>query len=113
MKTITIFSMCLSMLISINVFSQSLKTDTIKVWGNCGTCKKAIENSLDVKGVKKSNWNKDSKLLVITYDTLKINMDKINLLIGEAGYDTEKVKGNDKAYNNLPNCCKYDRKEQK
>jgi mercuric ion binding protein len=110
MKIIIIASMCLS-LFCFGAFSQTIKTDTIKVWGNCETCKRTIENALDVKGVKRANWNKDTKKLVISYDTVKVSMDKIQHLIAAAGYDTEKVKGDDKAYNNLPNCCKYNRKE--
>lgn len=111
MKILSILSMCLSMLIGMDVYSQKTKTDTIKVWGNCDHCKKTIESSLDVRGVKKAEWNKDTQKLVVTYDTTKVDLDKISRLVGEAGYDNEKVKGNEKAYANLPKCCQYNRKE--
>jgi mercuric ion binding protein len=72
-------------------------------------CKKTIENSLDVKGVKAANWNVDSKIIEVTYMSDKINEDKIQDLIAASGYDTEKKKADDKAYKALPECCQYTR----
>ena len=86
-------------------------TAKFKVYGNCEMCKKTIENSLDVKGVKSANWNTESKMIEITYQPDKMNEDKLHELIASSGYDTEKKKGNDKAYSNLPGCCQYDRKK--
>ena len=113
MKLISVLSICLYLYMGTNIYAQSFKTDTLKVWGNCGMCKKTIEASLDLNGVKQANWNKNTKMLVVTYDTTKFNVDKINTLIADAGYDTEKTKANDKAYAKLSNCCQYKRKDQK
>lgn len=94
-------------------FGQKADTTiTFKVWGNCGMCKKTIETALDVKGIKSADWNKDTKIITLTYNPQKITEDKIHELIAAAGYDTEKVKGDDKAYQNLPHCCHYERKQQ-
>ena len=58
--------------------AQETKTDTIKVWGNCGMCKATIEKSLKKKdGVLSKNWNKETKILVVTYDSGK-NHDSEN-----------------------------------
>jgi mercuric ion binding protein len=83
---------------------------TFKVWGNCETCKDAIENSLRVEGITTANWNVETKLISVSYDTTKINLDKIEQKIAAVGYDNVKYKGDDVAYENLPQCCKYDRK---
>ncbi|HXB41717.1 MAG TPA: heavy-metal-associated domain-containing protein [Bacteroidia bacterium] len=83
---------------------------TFKVWGNCETCKDAIENSLRIDGITTADWNMETKLIAVTYDSTKINLDKIEQKIAAAGYDNIKYKGNDAAYENLPQCCKYDRK---
>jgi periplasmic mercuric ion binding protein len=86
------------------------KTVEFKVSGNCGMCKNTIETSLkDVKGVKSSFWNKDSKVIKITYDPAQISEDQIHQKIADSGYDTEKKKGADKSYNSLHKCCQYNR----
>ena len=86
-------------------------TITFKVWGNCEMCKRTIETALEVKGVKDAAWDKDTKMISITYNPEKITEDKIHQLIAASGYDTEKTKGDDKAYQGLPHCCQYQRKQ--
>ena len=58
------------------------KTVTFKVFGNCGMCKKTIEESLkDVKGVDNANWNVDSKMMEVTFNEDKISLDEIKKII--------------------------------
>ena len=91
------------------VFSGE-KTIEFKVSGNCGMCKNTIETSLKgVDGVKSATWNKDTKVMQVTYDPAKITEDQIHQKIADSGYDTEKKKGSDKAYNSLHSCCQYKR----
>lgn len=85
-------------------------TSTFKVWGNCEMCKETIESSLKVDGIIKADWNVDSKIMTVTYDNSKITLDQIQKNIASVGYDNEKYKGDDKAYNELAGCCQYDRK---
>jgi len=89
----------------------SVKTETIKVWGNCNTCKAHIEKTAKTEGVSKASWDKDSKLLTLAYDPSKVKSDDIQKKIAAVGYDTEKFKGDDKAYAKLDACCQYDRKK--
>lgn len=90
--------------------TKKTETVTFKVWGNCGTCKKNIEKSLKVKGVKKANWNKDSKIIEVTFDSSVITIEQIHKYIASAGYDTDLVKGDDNSYKKLDQCCQYERK---
>ncbi len=92
-------------------FAQSVaKTDTFKVYGNCDMCKENIEGSLKKRdGVMKKNWSPKTKLLVVTYDTEKINLLQIKQKIAAVGYDTDEVHGDDIAYSKLHKCCQYDR----
>ena len=91
-------------------FAQDNKTDTIHVYGNCGMCKATIEGSLKKKdGVISKNWNKDTKMLAVTYDQSKINIKKIGEKVAAAGYDNEYATASDEAYNNLHSCCHYER----
>jgi copper chaperone CopZ len=85
-------------------------TDTFKVYGNCGMCKKTIEKSLkNVDGVEKANWDKETKIMVVTYDSSIIGLKEIKQKIADVGYDTDSTRATDEAYNNLHGCCQYDR----
>lgn len=110
MKSLKILFIVSSLLISASVLAQT-KTEKIKVWGNCSSCKKHIEAATKVDGVTSANWSTKTKILTITYDPLKITNDQIQKNIAAVGYDTEKYKGDDKAYDELDPCCQYDRKD--
>lgn len=98
-------------LVSTNAFGAT-KKETVKVWGNCGMCKKTIEKSLKgVKGIESASWDKTTKILSVSFDDSKITMKKIEKKVAASGYDTQNVKANDGAYNNLAECCQYDRKK--
>jgi len=89
-------------------FAQNGKvTKTIQVSGNCEMCKATIEEAVWVKGVKKARWDLKTKVLNITYDSLKISENELHKLIAAEGYDTEKLKAADSVYNKLPECCLY------
>ena len=69
------------------------KTDSFKVSGNCGMCKRTIESSMrNADGVKKAEWNADSKIMVVVYDPSHISLDSIKKKIASVGYDTDTVK---------------------
>jgi copper chaperone CopZ len=89
---------------------NGLSTSTFKVWGNCEMCKETIEGSLKVDGISKADWNTETDLMTVSYDASKISLDQIQKNIASVGYDTEKYKGDDKAYGELPGCCQYERK---
>lgn len=90
--------------------SNGVTITTFKVWGNCEMCKKTIEGSLKVEGISKADWNKESKIISVSYNANKISLEEIQKHIASVGYDNEKFKGDDKAYKELPGCCQYDRK---
>jgi mercuric ion binding protein len=85
-------------------------TSTFKVWGNCEMCQETIESSVNAEGVFKAKWDKDTKIMAISYDDKKITLDQIQKKVAAAGYDNEKYKGDDSAYKALPECCQYERK---
>lgn len=92
--------------------AQDVKTDTFKVWGNCGMCKKTIEKAANVNGVQKAEWNRETKVFTLVYNPAVTTNEKIQKAIAAAGYDTEKFTGDDKAYEKLPGCFHYDRKKK-
>lgn len=85
------------------------KTETIKVWGNCGMCQKTIEEAALKKGESKAEWDKESKIATITYDSTKTSADAVLKRIAYSGYDNVNYLAPDEAYSKLPECCQYDR----
>lgn len=89
-------------------------TDIFMVYGNCTLCEKRIESSLaHVEGVNSADWEVDTKVMTVIYDNEVISLDEIKKKVADAGHDTDKFQANEKAYNNLPGCCQYDRPEKK
>ena len=91
-------------------FGQAVKKQTLKVYGECGQCKKKIEKSAVTAGAIYANWNEKTKQLNIRYNPAVSNPIKIETAIANAGYDTQDVLASDNAYNKLEKCCQYDRK---
>lgn len=90
------------------------KTETFKVYGNCGMCEKTIEGSLNgVKGIVKADWNKETKMMEVTFNEKEVSLDQIKMKIASVGYDTEEHRATKKAYSKLPGCCQYDRPAEK
>lgn len=112
MKTLRFIMTGMLVLIAAVSFAQSDKTDTIKVYGNCGMCKKRIEKTVKVEGVTNAVWNPETKLLIVSYDPAKISNDDIQKKIAAVGHDTEKYSADNKVYSKLPGCCLYERKKE-
>ena len=87
-----------------------VKVVTIKVWGECETCKVRIEKAAKLDGVTNAIWNKDTKILSLVYNPSQISSDNVQKKIAAVGHDTEKFTANDKAYAKLNECCKYTRR---
>ena len=86
------------------------KTDSVKVYGNCEMCKTRIEKAAKLEGVKKADWNVDTKMLTVTYNADKVKLEDIQKSIAAVGHDTDKFSAEATVYKKLPGCCKYDRK---
>jgi mercuric ion binding protein len=111
MKHFIIAILCCSALFySSNTFAQKMSSDTLKVWGNCGMCKKTIEKAAKSAGAKMANWDADLHQLIVSYKSDKTSNLKIQQAIAESGYDTQDVTASNEAYNQLHGCCKYERK---
>ncbi len=88
---------------------KNSKRETAEVFGNCGMCKKAIENAGTINKESFVEWDKDSKIATITYDEKKTNKEAILKKIALAGYDNTSFLAPNDVYENLPACCQYDR----
>ena len=109
MKTKILSLVSMFLLVTATVFAVN-KNEKVEVNGNCGMCKTRIEKAAkSVDGVSKAEWNKETKVLELTFDDAKTNLQKVETAIAKVGHDTPLVKASDVAYNSLPGCCKYDR----
>lgn len=88
---------------------KNAKTETVKIYGNCGMCETTIETAGNVEKVAKVDWDKDTKIAIITYDSTKTNQDEILKRIALAGYDSDKFLAPDDVYSKLHGCCQYKR----
>ena len=98
----------LSVVVS-NAQIKNTKTETVKIYGNCGMCKTKIEKAGNLKNIAKVDWNEDTKMATLTYDESKTNQDEILKRIALVGYDSEKFLAPADVYSKLPSCCQYDR----
>lgn len=104
--------MAITLLLSITISNAQIKnakTETVKIYGNCGMCETIIEKAGNLKKVAQVDWDKDTKMATLTYDSTKTNQDEILKRIALAGYDSEKFLAPDTAYNSLAGCCQYER----
>lgn len=110
MKTLKIFStLLICCAIATTSFSQKTKTDTFQVSGNCGMCETKIEKAAKAAGATYAEWNKETKVITVKYNSTSSNLAKIQKSIAVAGYDNVGVKSTTEAYDKLHACCKYDR----
>jgi len=107
MKTNHIILSVLSLFLYTALFAQ--KKDSVKVWGNCGMCKKTIETAAKSSGATEAVWSTETKILTVSYNE-KTSLTKIEQAVANAGYDTKNYTAPEAAYNKLHSCCQYDRK---
>lgn len=89
---------------------KNAKTQTLKVYGNCDMCKGKIEEAANKKNMVKTEWDKDSKMLSVTYDSKQTSPDEVLKRVAYAGYDNEIYMAPDEAFAKLPGCCQYERR---
>jgi len=90
--------------------ATNVKKETLKVWGECGMCKKTIEKAARTAGATTAAWDEDTKILAVSYTAGKTNLNSIQQAIAAAGYDTKDVTADASAYHKLKSCCQYERK---
>ncbi|MCZ6593888.1 MAG: DUF3347 domain-containing protein [Bacteroidetes bacterium] len=92
-----------------NAQIKNSKTETVKIYGNCEICESTIEKAGSLKKVAQVDWNKDTKMASITYDSSKTTKDEVLKRIALAGYDSESFYAPNDTYANLADCCQYER----
>ena len=95
---------------TISLFAQSEKKEKFEVAGNCGMCETRIEKAANaVDGVSSADWDRKTKMIEVSYNPEKSDTHKIHQAIAKVGHDTKMHKAEDRVYEKLPGCCKYER----
>jgi len=91
-----------------NAVANTDQTVSFHVSGVCGECKQRIESTaLDVKGVKKAEWDQKTDMLVLV-GSAKMDKQKVADALAKAGHGSDLAKADPKGYAKLPKCCQYD-----
>jgi len=108
MKNVLIFALTLcAILFTATAQDDTVQQSQIKVNGACGMCKARIEKAMKIDGVAKSQWNKTTKVLAVSYKPSVITIDSLQHRLALVGHDTEIYKAADSVYAALPPCCHY------
>lgn len=104
--------MAISLLLSLTVGmaqTNNKKSESLKIYGNCAMCEKTIEKAGSLNKEATVDWNKDTKIAIIAYDSLATSKEEILKRIALVGYDSDFFFAPDDTYSNLPECCQYER----
>ena len=94
------------------ISAKNLVTKTAFVAGNCAMCEaRIVKATTDLMGVATASWDKDSKMLEVSFDKKATSLDAIEKAVAKAGHDTKNHKAHEDTYNDLPGCCAYERVE--
>lgn len=73
--------MLMLLLLSLTISNAQIineKTEKVKIFGNCGMCKKTIEKAGSLTDVAIVKWDNETKMATLTYDAKK-NKSRRNL----------------------------------
>jgi outer membrane receptor for ferrienterochelin and colicin/copper chaperone CopZ len=92
-----------------SAYAQSDSTATFEVAGNCAMCKKRIESAAQIDGVNTVSWDIKTHVLNVQYNPQKTKLAQIQQAIANAGHDTPLFRTTDELYEELHECCEYER----
>lgn len=79
----------------------------IQTSSKCGMCKTAIEKKLySLKGIVHADLDLAKNTIDVIFEKDVIQIEAIHQAVIDLGYDANDKKGNQKAYQQLPACCK-------
>ncbi|MFD0798782.1 heavy-metal-associated domain-containing protein [Maribacter chungangensis] len=90
--------------------TEGTVTKNLMVAGNCGMCEaRILKAGKSVSGVSEISWDKDTKMMKVSFDAAQTTLSEIEMAIAKAGHDTKNHKADTGTYDQLPGCCHYDR----
>jgi len=109
MKKVVTFFAVLIVVLTATVAQAKPDSATIKTTIQCSMCEKRILKNIPFeKGVKDVKVDVEKQTVWVEYDAAKTDLSKIKEAIAKLGYNADDVKRDEKAYQELPACCKED-----
>lgn len=115
---IKIYSLLITILLfSFSGFSQQNKekrvqTAVIKTKIYCDHCKicescggRILKQLYNENGIKSTEVDSKSNSIKIVYDTKKVNLEKIKVLISQLGFNADEIPADPNAVAKLDECC--------
>src|SRR5690606_11112906 len=93
-------------------FAQQDSTITFEVAGNCAMCKQRIEKAAKINGVSQATWNIENGMATAVFTPNVPSSKNINQSIADAGHDTDETRAKQQFYEELHQCCLYDRLDE-
>lgn len=103
------FMLCTALLGACGSTVHNARVETVMVNGNCSMCEETIEEAAPDDGLAHIDWDRKTRIAVVTYDTTRITLDGVLRMVAQAGYDNERWTAADTVYERLPHCCQYTR----
>lgn len=85
------------------------KNITFAVAGNCAMCKNRIEKAAKIQGVESASWDLATKQIVVLFNPEETNTEDIQQAVALAGHDTPSYRAAKETYEDLHECCLYER----
>ena len=82
-------AICVLLSTTSNAQIKNAKTESVKIYGNCGMCETKIEKAGNIKKIANVDWNKDTQMATLTYDAKKTNQEKIVMISLDSCNDGE------------------------
>lgn len=76
------------------------------VAGSCEECAELIEDALKSVEVEYVSWSEETSSLTVLFDGSEEQMEVIQRVIAEAGFDTQYFPANADLQAQLPECCR-------
>jgi copper chaperone CopZ len=111
MNKVLVFGLMFLMITFLSCKNTVVETQ-VHVWGSCDLAKTKIDSAAKLEGVTSADWNKETKLLTIKFDSTKVSLDNILKSVSMAGFDNERYYADDYAYQQLPLECQYERRSE-
>ena len=104
-KYVFIITFLLTIMVGCNGASEEIIINTPTI--QCGMCQKIIEVGLaKVDGVANPRVDLKTKKTILLHDPEKTNVELIEKVVSDLGYQANGLKANPASYADLPACCK-------
>ncbi|OUX31562.1 MAG: hypothetical protein CBE24_04975 [bacterium TMED264] len=104
-KLFTLVMSFLLLMVGCNNTSEEMIINTPTI--QCGMCQKTLEVGLaKVDGVSNPRVDLKTKKTILFHNPEKTNIQSIEKVVSELGYQANNLKANPKSYADLPACCK-------